>query len=76
VQAQVLGGVDALRRQGLGHIPHPDPPESLPSLAELGRAADERERSARAQSCERGSMCGDAVARFGELDAARGALGR
>ena len=43
-QAEVLGGLDALRRQPLGHIPHPDPPEQLPSLAELGRASGRTRR--------------------------------
>ena len=76
LQAQALDGVDALHRQGLGHIPHPDPPDALPSLAELGRVADERERSAGTRGGAAKAVCGDMVAHFGELDAARGALGR
>ena len=75
-QAEALGGLEALRRQPLGHIPHPDPPELLPSLAELGRLADERERLAGAQQSRPPVVIGDAVTRFGEVDAARGALGR
>ena len=75
-QVRALGGVAALSRQGLEHIPHPDPPEALPSLPELGRAADERERSFGRKGGAPMAVCGDMVARFGELAAARGALGR
>jgi len=72
----VLGGTDALRQQPLGHIPHPDPPEKLPSLAELGQLADERERQAGTQLSGPAVVIGDAVTRLGEVDAVRGALGR
>ena len=75
-QAETLGGTDVLRQQLLGHIPHPDPPEQLPSLAELGRLADERERSADGRHSRPAAVFGDAVTRFGEVDAVRGALGR
>ena len=75
-QAAALGGLDGLRRQRLGHIPHPDPPEQLPSLTELGRLADERERLTGGLPSGPAVVIGDAVTRFGEVDAARGALGR
>ena len=68
--------MDALRQQQLGHIPHPDPPNLLPSLAELGRLAEERQRSAAERQSGPAAVIGDAVTRFGEVDAARGALGR
>ena len=72
----MLGGLDALQQQPLGHIPHPNPPEHLPGLAELGRLADEREKVAGSQQSRLAAVIGDAVTYFGEVDAARGALGR
>ena len=48
----------------------------MPGLAELGRLADERERLAGGQGSRPAVVIGDAVTQVGEVDAARGALGR
>ena len=73
IQVEQMGGLQQVQRQPLEPISHPS--ESQPSLLEFGRslAAAQQERAATAAPVR---VAGDAVETFGELAAARGALGR